>query len=234
MSEQIQAKPSLSDIVGQAVAAIEGGEMTFPEVAPEQFGIQAVPVESSAFPGFSVASDPETGLRVILPSYQVCRGSSEYESHFTNFQEQFRIAEESGLPLEDAGEVALDDITHVFLHDAYAADQRGGDEALDTFISRNLLPHLVETWALIDAYSQLVHGKLPEAGDRPLKITMDTYADMDPYAEDGRTLAAQIWGFMESEMHDKAVHAQWEVRESKKLKPVSRKAKKHAERPKRR
>lgn len=234
MIEQVPPKPSLSDIVGQAVAAVEAGEMQLPGISAKALGIQVLPVEKSSIPGFNIASEPESGLRVLIPSYQVCRGSSEYETHFTNFLEQFRIAQEDGLPMEDAGEVALDDIMHVFLHDAYAADQQGGDEGLDTFIRRNLLPHLVEIWALMDAYSQLVHGKLPEAGDQPLKITMDTYADMDPFGEDGRALAAQVWAFMESEMHDVGVHAQWEVQEAKKLKPVSRKAKKHAQRPNKR
>jgi hypothetical protein len=234
MSEQVEAKPSINDIVGKAVAAIEAGEMTLPDMLPASAGIQAVPVEDSPIPGFNVASEPESGLRVIFPTYQACRGSSEYEGHFTNFLEQFRIAEESGLPVAEAGEVFLDEITHQFLHDAYDADQEGGDEGLDTFIGRNLLPQLVETWALTDAYSQLVHGKLPEAGDRPLQTTLETYADIDPYGEDGRILAMQLWDFMEQEMHDKAVHAQWEVQEAKKLKPVSRKAKKRAEHRKKR
>ncbi|HEX9229684.1 MAG TPA: hypothetical protein VF885_24065 [Arthrobacter sp.] len=232
MSEQ-PARPSISDIVGSALAAIEAEEMTVPDLVPDSYGIRAVPLEGDSLPGFSIASDPETGLLVLLPSYQACRGSLEYEGHFENFLEQFRMAEADGLPVTDAGEVALDDIMHVFLHDAFAANEKGGDLGLDTFIQRNLLPHLVEIWALTDAYSQLVHGKLPVAGDRPLKITMETYADLDPYSEDGRTLAVQVWSFMELEMHDVAVHAQWEVREAKKLKPASRKARRHAQRPKR-
>jgi hypothetical protein len=155
------------------------------------------------------------------------RGFLEYDRPFQNFLERFRMAATEGCR---GREVALDNIMHVFLHDAFAANEKGGDSGLDTFIQRNLLPHLVEIWALIDAYSQLVHGKLPGAGDRPLKITMKTYADLDPYGEDGRTLAMQVWDFMELEMHDVAIHAQWEVQEAKKLKPASRKARKHAQR----
>jgi hypothetical protein len=76
---------------------------------------------------------------------------------------------------------------HDFLHDAYEAP------SLSLFLRRHLLPQLIEIWALIDACSLVVHGKLPGRADRPLVITRDMLDEIDPYAEGGLILAMQIW-----------------------------------------
>jgi hypothetical protein len=230
MNDQPESKPSIDDIVARGYVALDAGEMTLPDTTPD-LGLQAAAVEDRAIPGFNVASDPEAGLRFLFPTYQVCRGTVEYESHYAEFREQIQATAEDGLDTSAAAELLLEDIVHAFLHDAYDAD--AADE-LDAFIQRSLAPQLVQIWALMDAYSQLVLGKLPEGGDKPLTITSKALADIDPYGDDGRALALQLWDYMESEMHPKSVHALHEVQMARQLKPVSKKARKHAEHPKKR
>lgn len=58
------AKPTIDDVMGQALDAISANEMEPPEMSDFP-GFQGAPTEGGALPGFGVVSDPGTGLRVF-------------------------------------------------------------------------------------------------------------------------------------------------------------------------
>jgi hypothetical protein len=231
-----EARPSIFDLMGPTVDAVTAGEMVLPELGDSP-GLQGVSIEGALAPGLGVVSDPETGLRVILPSYQLFRGTAEYEEEITTLREVLRETAARSGNLTEAAQFTLEYGTHHFLHRAYDANEEGGDEALDAFIQENLLPQAGTTWALLDAYAQMSGHKLPEAGDSPSAITADILGDVDPYGDEGRELARALWILLESEMHPASVHPGTaflaaDVQAARDRKPVSKKAKKHAKRSK--
>jgi hypothetical protein len=133
--------------------------------------------------------------------------------------------DDKGMNTATAGELFLEEIIHEFLHDAYEAPSLG------LFLRRNLLAQLIEIWALVDAYSVVVHGKLPERGDRPLVVARDMLAEMDPYGEGGLILAMQIWDYAASELHDSRVHSALDPRDDVHLTPIPARALRPAARP---
>jgi hypothetical protein len=232
MSEQ-PTKPTLEHIMGPVIEAIVAGELVLPEMSDSPV-LQGAGIEDEAATGFGIVSDPETGLRALLPSYQVFRGTAEYEEEFTAFMDALREDDGDGLSVTDIGELLLEEIVHDFLHLAHAANESGGDDGLDEFIEQGLVPRAGATWALLDAYSLVVRDKLPAAGDAPLELAADLLGDIDPYGNDGRDLAVLLWFLLETEMHPASEHASAEVQAARNRKPVSKKAKKHAERPRKR
>lgn len=232
MSEQ-PAKPTLEDIMGPVIEALVAGELVLPEMGDSP-GLQGAGIEDGTAAGFGIVSDPETGLRVLAPSYQVFRGTAEYEEEFTAFQDALREDVGDGLSVTDIGELLLEEIVHNFLHLAHAANETGGDDGLDEFIEQGLVPRAGATWALLDAYSLVVRDKLPAAGDAPLEIAADLLGDIDPYGNDGSDLAVLLWFLLETEMHPASEHASAiaaaEAQAARNRKPISKKAKKHAER----
>lgn len=186
MDDASSKAPALNDIVARVIAALEAGEIVLPSIADDLPSIQAFPVEGGPVPGLGIVGDGR-GLRVLVLTFEEARGTAEYVSQRESFLALFRAVDDGGLDAAGAGEVFLEERIHDFVHDAYDAP------SLSLFLRRHLLPQLIEIWALIDAYSQVVHGKLPERGDRPLVITRDMLADIDPYAEGGLILAMQLW-----------------------------------------
>jgi hypothetical protein len=188
------------------IAALKAGEIVLPAIADDLPDIQAFPVEGGPIPGLGIAGDGR-GLRILVLTVEEARGTAEYVSQRENFLTLFRSLDDKGTGAAAAGEVFLEEVIHEFLHDACEAPSLG------LFLRRNLLPQLIEIWALIDTYSLVVHGKLPERGDRPLIVTRDMLAEMDPYAEGGLILAMQIWDYAASEKHDSRVHSPLDPRD---------------------
>jgi hypothetical protein len=220
MEDALSATKTLNDIISRAIAALEAGEIALPAIADDPPGIQAFHLESDAVPGLGIVSDGR-GLRILMLTVEEARRTAEYTSQHENYLALFTDVDDTAA----AGEVFLEEIDHEFLHDAYEAP------SLNLFLRRNLLPHLVEIWALIDAYAMVVHGKLPERGDQPLVITRETLAEIDPYAEGGLILAMQIWDHTASELHDARVHSPLDPRDDFHLSPIRARAQHPAARP---
>jgi hypothetical protein len=215
--EDASTAPSLNDIIRRVIAAMEAGEIVLPAIADDLPGIQAFPVEGGPVPGLGIVGDGR-GLRILVLTVEEARGTAEYVSQHENFLALFRSVDDGGMDAAASGEVFLEEVIHEFLHDAYEAPSLG------LFLRRNLLPQLIEIWALIDAYSVVVHGKLPEHGNRPLIVTRDMVAELDPYAEGGLILAMQIWDYAASEMHDSRVHSSLDPREDVHVTPIATRA----------
>jgi hypothetical protein len=224
MEHASSTAPSLHDIIGRVIAALEAGEIVLPAIADDQPGIQAFPVEGGPVPGLGIAGDGQ-GLRILVLTVEEARGTAEYVSQHENFLALFRAVDDRAWDAAAAGEVFLEEMIHDFLHDAYEAP------SLSLFLRRYLLPQLIEIWALIDAYSLVVHGKLPERGDRPLAITRAMLADIDPYADGGLILAMQVWDYTASKMHDSRVHSPLDPRDDVHLTPIPTGALRPAARP---
>jgi hypothetical protein len=192
--------PSFNDIIRRVIVALKVGEMVLPAIADDLPGIQAFPVEGGLVPGLGIVGDGRA-LRILVLTVEEARGTAEYMSQHENFLALFRSVDDRGVDAAAAGEVFLEEVIHEFLHDAYEAPSLG------LFLRRKLLPQLIEIWALSDAYSLVVHGKLPGRGDRPPVVTRDMIAELDPYAEGGLILAMQLWDYAASEPHDGRVHS---------------------------
>lgn len=215
----------LNDIIGRVIAALKAGEIALPAMADDLPGIQAFPVQGGPVPGLGIVGDGR-GLRVLVLTVEEARGTAEYVSQLEGFLALFRAVNDRGTDAAAAGEVFLEEIIHEFLHDAYEA------ESLSLFLRRNLLPQLIEIWALTDAYSLAVHGKLPQRGDHPLAITGDMLAEIDPYTEGGLILAMQIWDHTVSEKHDARVHSPLDPREDAHSTPIPARALRPSAQPK--
>jgi hypothetical protein len=218
MEQASSVSPSVNDIIGGAIAALDAGEMLLPDMEGHAPGIQAAIVPGAAVPGLGVVTSSETGQSVFVLTFEACRGTAEYERQYENCLKLFRIADESGLATRDAGEVFLEETIHEFLHDAWEAPR------LDAFLQLNLLPQLIDTWALTDAYSRLVLGRLPSGGEQPLEMKHGIFAEIDPYGDCGLVLAIQLWDYTAREMHDRRVHDPDDPQESWDLGPVPREA----------
>jgi hypothetical protein len=191
--------PRLNDITRRVTAALKAGKIVLPAMADDLPGIQAFPVEGGPVQGLGIVGDGRA-LRILVLTVEEARGTAEYIGQHANFLALFRSVDDRRMDAAASGEVFLEEVIHEFLHDAYEA------WSLGLFLRRKLLPQLIEIWALIDAYSLVVHGKLPGRGDRPLIVTRDMVAGLDPYAEGGLILAMQIWHYAACEMHDSRVH----------------------------
>jgi hypothetical protein len=225
MEDASSKAPRLNDIIGRVIAALEAGDIVLPAIADDLPGIQAFPVEGGPVPGLGIVGDGQ-GLRILVLTVEEARRTMEYVSQLEDCLSLFRAVDGRAWDAAAAGEVFLDQVIHEFLHDAYEAP------SLSLFLRRNLLPQLIEVWALIDAYALVVHGKLPERGDRPLVITGDMLADIDPYAEGGLVLAMQLWDYTASQMHDARVHSPLDPRGDVHLTPIPARALRPAARPK--
>lgn len=223
--EDASTAPNLNDIIRRVIAALKAGEVVLPAIADDLPGIQAFPVEGGPVPGLGIVGDGR-GLRILVLTVEEARGTAEYVNQHENILALFRSVDDGGMDTAAAGEVFLEEVIHEFLHDAYEAPSLG------LFLRRNLLPQLIEIWALTDAYSLVVHGKLPERGDRPLIVTRDMLAEMDPYAEGGLILAMQIWDYAASETHDSRVHSPLDPRDEVHVTPIPTRSLKSPVRPK--
>jgi hypothetical protein len=217
--------PPLDEIVGRVIAALEAGDIVLPAIVDDLPGIQAFPVEGGAVPGLGIVADGQ-GLRILVLTFEEARRTAEYVSQHEKFRALFRDVDDTAWDTPAAGEMFLEEMIHDFLHDAYEAP------SLSLFLRRHLLPELIDIWALIDAYSLVVHGTLPEQGDRPVITTRDMLADIDPYAEGGLILAMQIWDYTASQMHDDRVHSPLDPRDDVHLTPIPPRALRPAARPK--
>jgi hypothetical protein len=222
--EHASSAPRLNDIIRRVIAALNAGQTVLPDIADDLPGIQAFPVEGGPIPGLGIVGD-RRALRILVVTVEEARGTADYVTQHETFLALFRSLNDKGMGAAVAGEVFLKEVIHEFLHEAYETP------ALGLFLRRNLLPQLIEIWALIDAYSLVVHGKLPERGDRLLTITGDMLAEMDPYAEGGLILAMQIWDYAASETHDSRVHSPVDPRDDFHLNPIPTRALKPAARP---
>lgn len=213
------ASPSINDIIDRARAALDAGEMVLPDIGSQGPGVKAATVQGGPVPGLGVVvGSSDTGQRILVLTFEACRGTAEYERQYENYLKQFKVSDERGLATRAAGEVFLEETIHEFLHDAWEAPR------LEAFLQLHLLPQMIDTWALTDAYSQLVLGRLPSGGEQPLEIRHDIFAEIDPYGDCGLVLAIQLWDYAAREMHDRRVHDPDDPQESWDLGPVPREA----------
>lgn len=185
-------------------------------------------------PDRGVVADPGTGVAVLVPSLGLLRGTAEYLAHLEACRALLAPAAGDQEELRRLVELEVEDIVHELEHEAFDADAAGGDAAVDECIRVGLLPRAVRIWAALDAYGLLVNGRVPRAGDDLRAVTEDMFEDADPYGDDGRELVTVLWDLLEGEMHSAEVHerfrAEVERLAQRQMKPVSKKAKRHAAR----
>lgn len=161
MAMEHDRAPRFNDIIRRVVVALKVGKMVLPAIADDVPGIQAFPLEGGLVPGLGIVGDGRA-LRILVLTVEEARGTAECMSQHENFLALFRSVDDRGMDAAAAGEVFLEEVIHEFLHDAYEAPSLG------LFLRRKLLPQLIEIWALSDAYSLVVHGKLPGGEIGPL------------------------------------------------------------------
>lgn len=67
--------------------------------------------------------------------------------------------------------------------------------------------------------------------ERPLVVTRDMLAEMDPYADGGLILAMQLWDHTASETHDFRVHSPFDPRDDVHVTPTPTRALRPSARP---
>ena len=155
---------------------------------------------------------------VWFPTWQKNRETTDWEDAVTEFTAELDAAAEGGADLSDAASGLLASRLQSLLEQAAdAADA-------NAFIRENLARYLSETWALGDAYA-LKRGKdLPGAASPAGIFASFPY---EVYERDGGSFASAVWNDLVDARKNRIAA---EEAERKALKPVSKKARKAAER----
>jgi len=202
-----------------------------PQGAP---GVEGPLASAALSPGRGVVTDPGTGIAVLVPAVGLLRGTVEHLGLLDAYRALLApLAGDEG-SVRDRVELELETIVHDLQHEAYEADAAGGDAGVDQCIRTGLLPRAVRIWAALDAYGLLVNARAPRAGDDLSAVTEDMFEDVDVFADEGRALVVALWDLLEGGMHSVEVHVRFEAemrrRAERALRPVSKKAKRHASR----
>ncbi|TJY68850.1 hypothetical protein E4J89_13305 [Arthrobacter sp. CAU 1506] len=155
---------------------------------------------------------------VWFPTWQKNRETTDWESAVNEFTAELDAAADRGADLSDAASELLAARLQAVLAEAAEAPDA------NVFIRENLARYLSETWSLGDAYA-LKSGKgLPGTG---LPVGIFASYPYQVYERDGGSFASALWNDLVDARKNRIAA---EEAERKALKPVSKKARKAAER----
>lgn len=155
---------------------------------------------------------------VWFPTWQKNRETTDWETAVNEFTAGLEAAAEGGTDVSDAASGLLASRLQTLL--GQAADAADAN----AFIRENLARYLSETWALGDAYALKSGKDLPEAASPAGIFASFPY---EVYERDGGSFASALWNDLVDARKNRIAA---EEAERKALKPVSKKARKAAER----
>ncbi|MEV7648709.1 hypothetical protein [Arthrobacter sp. NPDC089319] len=155
---------------------------------------------------------------VWFPTWQKNRETTDWDNAVNEFTAELEAAAEGGADLSNAASGLLAARQQILLEQAAdAADA-------NAFIRENLTRYLSETWALGDAYALKSGKDLPGAASPAGIFASFPY---QVYERDGGSFASALWNDLVNARKNRIAA---EEAERKALKPVSKKARKAAER----
>lgn len=161
-------------------------------------------------PGMNHIHNHATGDVVWYPTWQKARETTDWETAFTAHREQLAAGEATAVQLLDRRTAA-------------AVDEASRAGNVNEFLRDNLARILTDIWALGDAYAQQETGSLADGGTSGL---FASYA-FDVYGLDGSRFGADLWNTLVAARKNRIAE---EEAARKALKPMSKKARKVAER----
>ncbi|UNK47319.1 hypothetical protein [Arthrobacter sulfonylureivorans] len=155
---------------------------------------------------------------VWFPTWQKNRETTDWEIAINGFTAELSAAAARGADVSDeASGLLASRLQHLLEQAAEAADA-------NAFIRENLARYLSETWALGDAYALKSGKDLPGAASPAGIFASFPY---EVYERDGGSFASALWNDLVDARKNRIAA---EEAERKALKPVSKKARKAAER----
>ncbi|MET1153973.1 hypothetical protein [Arthrobacter sp.] len=155
---------------------------------------------------------------VWFPTWQKNRETTDWETAVNEFTAELEAAAEGGADVSDAASGLLASRLQTLL------EQAADTADANVFIRENLARYLSETWAVGDAYALMSGKDLPGAASPAGIFASFPY---EVYERDGGSFASALWNDLVDARKNRIAA---EEAERKALKPVSKKARKAAER----